>query len=87
MAVIDTGVDISHPDLAGSIWVNEDEVPNDGIDNDGNGYIDDVNGWNFCHNTTRSLTDRRMSTALTLPVRLPPERLTAALLGSPTTNM
>ena len=53
VAVIDTGVDISHPDLKGSIWVNEDEIPDDGIDNDGNGYIDDVNGWNFCNNTNQ----------------------------------
>ena len=47
VAVIDTGIDTSHPDLANAIWVNEDEVPGDGIDNDGNGYIDDVNGWDF----------------------------------------
>ena len=48
VAVIDTGVDISHPELADSIWVNEDEIPGDGIDNDQNGYVDDINGWNFC---------------------------------------
>ena len=48
VAVIDTGVDISHPELADSIWVNEDEIPGDGIDNDHNGYVDDINGWNFC---------------------------------------
>ena len=47
VAVIDTGVDVDHPDLEGSIWVNADEIPGDGIDNDNNGYIDDVNGWNF----------------------------------------
>ncbi|MCI9161935.1 MAG: S8 family serine peptidase [Lachnospiraceae bacterium] len=47
VAVIDTGVDINHPELRDAIWVNEDEVPGDGIDNDGNGYVDDVNGWNF----------------------------------------
>lgn len=47
VAVIDTGIDSSHPDLQDSIWINEDEIPDDGIDNDGNGYIDDVNGWNF----------------------------------------
>lgn len=49
VAVIDTGIDINHPDLKDSIWVNEDEIPGDGIDNDGNGFIDDVNGWNFFH--------------------------------------
>ena len=47
VALIDTGVDITHPDLQDSVWVNTDEIPGDGIDNDGNGYVDDVNGWNF----------------------------------------
>ena len=47
VALVDTGVEYSHPDLADSIWVNEDEIADDGIDNDGNGYIDDVYGWNF----------------------------------------
>lgn len=47
VAVIDSGVDIYHEDLAANIWINEDEVADDGIDNDGNGYIDDVYGWNF----------------------------------------
>lgn len=47
VALIDTGVDISHPELQDAIWVNEDEIPGDGIDNDNNGYVDDVHGWNF----------------------------------------
>lgn len=47
VADIDTGIDITHPDLAANIWVNEDEIPDNGIDDDGNGYIDDVNGWDF----------------------------------------
>lgn len=47
VAVIDTGIDYTHPDLEHAIWTNEDEIPDDGIDNDGNGYIDDVHGWNF----------------------------------------
>lgn len=50
VAVIDSGVDIEHEDLQGSIWVNEDEIPGNGIDDDNNGYIDDVNGWNFLGN-------------------------------------
>ena len=47
VAVIDSGVDVNHEDLQGKIWINEDEIANDGIDNDGNGYVDDVFGWNF----------------------------------------
>ncbi|WAL59075.1 S8 family peptidase [Thermocoleostomius sinensis] len=47
VAVIDSGVDINHSDLRNNIWVNQREIPNDGIDNDGNGYVDDVYGWNF----------------------------------------
>jgi len=47
VAMIDTGVDYNHPDLKDKIWINEGEIPGDGIDNDGNGYVDDVYGWNF----------------------------------------
>lgn len=47
VAVIDSGVDIMHEDLKDIIWVNEDEIPGNGKDDDNNGYIDDVNGWNF----------------------------------------
>src|SRR3989344_7100859 len=47
VAVLDTGVDINNPDLKENIWVNALEVPGNGIDDDRNGYIDDVNGWNF----------------------------------------
>ncbi len=50
VAIIDEGIDISHPDLQQNIWVNPNEVANDGIDNDGNGRIDDVNGWDFFSN-------------------------------------
>lgn len=47
IAVIDSGVDIAHPDLAGNLWINEGEIPDNGIDDDANGYIDDVHGWDF----------------------------------------
>lgn len=47
VAVLDSGIDIEHEDLRDNIWVNEDEVPGNALDDDGNGYVDDVNGWNF----------------------------------------
>ncbi|MEM1253823.1 MAG: S8 family serine peptidase [Cyanobacteria bacterium P01_H01_bin.21] len=47
VAVIDSGVDINHSDLQNNIWVNANEIPNNGIDDDDNGYVDDINGWNF----------------------------------------
>ena len=51
VAVVDSGMDIDHEDLQDNIWVNKDEIPNNGIDDDKNGYIDDVNGWNFLGDT------------------------------------
>lgn len=50
VAVTDTGVDYTHEDLAANIWTNPGEIPGDGIDNDGNGYIDDVHGYDFYAN-------------------------------------
>ncbi len=50
VAVLDSGVDTTHVDLKGQLWVNTGEIPNNGIDDDGNGYIDDVHGWNFLGN-------------------------------------
>lgn len=47
VAIIDTGIDISHQEFTDAIWTNPGEIPDDGIDNDGNGYVDDVHGWNF----------------------------------------
>ncbi len=47
VAVLDSGVDAEHEDLKGVMWVNKDEIPGNGIDDDKNGYVDDVHGWNF----------------------------------------
>ncbi|GHN00714.1 peptidase S8 [Cytophagales bacterium WSM2-2] len=47
VAVIDSGIDINHEDLKDVIWTNAKEIPNNGIDDDKNGYVDDVHGWNF----------------------------------------
>ncbi len=51
VAVVDAGLYTAHPDIAASLWTNDLEVPKDGIDNDGNGYIDDMNGFNFSDHT------------------------------------
>lgn len=50
VAILDSGVDTDHEDLKDNIWVNEDEIPGNGIDDDKNGYVDDINGWNFLGN-------------------------------------
>ncbi len=55
VAIIDTGVDADHPDLAGKIWANTGEIPENGIDDDHNGYADDTWGWDFSANDTAML--------------------------------
>ncbi len=52
VAVVDSGVDINHEDLRNVVWKNKGEIPNNGKDDDKNGFIDDVNGWNFLGPTT-----------------------------------
>jgi subtilisin family serine protease len=57
VAVIDNGVLLTHPALAGNIWVNPGEIAGDGIDNDANGFVDDVNGWDFIGNDNNPSPD------------------------------
>lgn len=47
IAIMDNGVDITHPDIASQVWINRAEIPANGLDDDGNGYVDDVKGWDF----------------------------------------
>lgn len=60
LAIIDTGIDIYHEDLNTSIWKNEQEEVN-GLDDDGNGYVDDINGWNFVDNNNLVYTGEKDS--------------------------
>jgi subtilisin family serine protease len=57
VGVIDSGVDIEHEDLKGQIWINDGEIAGNGIDDDNNGYIDDVHGWNFLGNAAGEHVD------------------------------
>ena len=52
VAVIDSGSDLEHPDLQGQFWRNADEIDGNGLDDDGNGYVDDIIGWDFTHAPT-----------------------------------
>jgi Subtilase family len=49
IALIDSGLDLDHPDLAGNLWLNTDETPGNGFDDDGNGFVDDVHGYDFAN--------------------------------------
>lgn len=51
IAFLDTGMDMDHPDLVENLWTNPGEIPGNGRDDDGNGYVDDVHGYNFCENS------------------------------------
>ena len=87
VAVIDSGVDIEHEDLVNVIWTNDDEIPGNGIDDDHNGYIDDVHGWNFIggkdgtpvgadtYEMTRSYAKLKMKYNSADPTKLNPEEL------------
>lgn len=70
VAIIDTGIDYLHPDLKDHIWINKGEIPDDGIDNDMNGYIDDIYGWDF-YNDDSSVChykfDKKTGLNLSLP--------------------
>lgn len=62
IAVIDTGVDYNHPDLLGNIWTNPGEIAGNGRDDDGNGFIDDVRGWDFANNDNNPIDDNNHGT-------------------------
>ncbi|MBI2808098.1 MAG: tandem-95 repeat protein [Planctomycetes bacterium] len=57
VAVIDTGVDYNHPDLAANMWTNPGEIAGNGVDDDGNGFVDDVHGYDFANNDGNPMDD------------------------------
>lgn len=63
IAILDTGIDYTHPDLATNIWINQQELNGiPGFDDDGNGYIDDIYGWDFINNDDKPLDDNKHGT-------------------------
>lgn len=62
VAVIDTGVDYNHPDLRNNIWSNPGEIANNGRDDDGNGFVDDIRGWDFVNNDNNPIDDNQHGT-------------------------
>jgi subtilisin family serine protease len=62
VGVIDTGVDYNHPDLSANIWTNPGEIPGNGIDDDKNGFTDDVHGWDFANNDNDPMDDNSHGT-------------------------
>lgn len=64
IAVIDNGFDLDHEDLISNIWTNAGEIPNDGIDNDGNGLVDDVQGWHFGNGDGDQIPKRNHGTSV-----------------------
>ncbi len=68
IAIMDTGVDYTHPDLAATIWTNPGEIPDNGVDDDGNGFIDDVFGWDFGGNDSVPLPEPTIDPTLGLDI-------------------
>jgi subtilisin family serine protease len=62
IGLIDTGIDYLHPDLADNVWTNPGEIPGNGIDDDNNGFIDDVHGWDFANNDNDPMDDNMHGT-------------------------
>ncbi len=57
VGIIDSGTKLDHPEFTGRIWINYSEIPNNGIDDDNNGYIDDVKGWDFANSDNNPTDD------------------------------
>ncbi|MBN1307712.1 MAG: S8 family serine peptidase [Chitinispirillaceae bacterium] len=64
IAILDSGCKMDHPELAGRLWKNPGEIPDNGVDDDGNGYIDDVNGWDFVNDDNDPSDDNGHGTAM-----------------------
>ena len=62
VAVVDTGIDYTHPDLEDNMWINKGEIPENAIDDDGNGFVDDIHGWDFANEKPNGQDDHNHGT-------------------------
>ncbi|WP_443945957.1 S8 family peptidase [Pedobacter sp. AW1-32] len=79
VAVIDGGVDINHEDLKANLWTNQREIPGNGIDDDSNGYIDDIHGWNFIGSEKGNLQYDNLELVRLLKIYIPKYQSTTNL--------
>ncbi|MBI3969860.1 MAG: S8 family serine peptidase [Chloroflexi bacterium] len=80
-AVVDTGVDYRHGELAPNIWSNPGEIPGNGLDDDGNGYIDDLRGWDFVNGDADPLDDHFHGTAVSGVIAAAPTSNASGVVG------
>jgi subtilisin family serine protease len=81
IAIVDTGVDYLHSELAPNLWTNPNEIPGNGIDDDGNGYVDDIHGWDLQNNDAQPLDDHFHGTHVAGIAAAAPSDNPAGLVG------
>ncbi len=86
VAVLDTGVDLDHPDLAGNLWKNSKEIPGNNIDDDRNGYIDDVEGWDFVDHDNNPVPNGTVADPNSSSLALSHGTLIAGIIGAVADN-
>ncbi len=86
VAVLDTGIDLDHPDLVNNLWKNSREIPGNNLDDDRNGYIDDVDGWDFVNDDNEPVPNGSVNGVTASSLALSHGTLIAGVIGAETNN-